>query len=534
MIYHNPLSSLGEKILNRVLLDTEPGDKFLLSIIDPDTFEKLKEETGGGDSRQVEKALKSTAELYCLLDDYSVISIALLQVSLVYDSNREDISDAFYPKMKEYYPNLNEDHDVQRYFENIQEPLWERARDIFEKKGRTLLIPKPKTGSGRYVQFPKSQQLIRWNELVGYADKFIKAKLDPYQILSFDDFCDKIDIGYEYQCTPEENEAIRKIIFSFYNRWDGRKTDEIKMQRFSAQDSRTKITIHDNIKSEITLKLIYEKIHIYKNGHGISEQNLQQHINKPIIPFVFDDEYIDWIYTIKSLQVTDKLLVLVNKSHGINAVCFEKMRHDFLETNYFDVYIFEECNNEVAKFANLMLAKKEIYEIIGGIKSHGDNNFANNILGSWYDFALPKIKIVLPSSVRVFIDSREIIVNNNCVDLSDLILKENNAKFPLESGEHSFKCTDISPAYFFVEENKINNKTGINHGWKIASNDFRPVSQSENPDIVGLKIIKSNSFNANTELRPFLIRNEILQNRPIEWLLSEKATKIELRRKYGY
>jgi hypothetical protein len=62
MSAHDLLVALGKKIFQRIIEDTNPGDEFLLSLIDPATFDKLKEETG--DLQQVENALKSTGRDY--------------------------------------------------------------------------------------------------------------------------------------------------------------------------------------------------------------------------------------------------------------------------------------------------------------------------------------------------------------------------------------------------------------------------------------------------------------------------------------
>jgi hypothetical protein len=90
------LSALGKNIFNRIIDDTNPGDEFLLSIIDPDTFDKLKEETG--DRQQVENALKSTGRMYSIPDDYIAISVAVLQVSLIY-SETNITDDSFYSRI---------------------------------------------------------------------------------------------------------------------------------------------------------------------------------------------------------------------------------------------------------------------------------------------------------------------------------------------------------------------------------------------------------------------------------------------------
>jgi hypothetical protein len=482
---HDLLTILGENIFDRIIEDTNPGDEFLLSIIDPDTFDKLKEEIG--DSQQVENALKSTGRLYNVPDDYTAISVALLQASLIYfEINITD--DSFYSKMKNYYPNLNENSDVQRYFEDIQEPLWGKVKSTFVREKRYLRIPQRKKGSGRYVQFPKSQQLIRWRELAEYADKFIKIKLEPGRILSLEDFCSMVHIEYMDDLSHEENEIIQKIVFSFYNKWDGRPSDEIRIKRFKAESE----TTLKHPEKEITISLNYEELCIYSSGHKISESELVKIFSDElVIPFVFDEDYQDWRYTNKVLQSNDGLLVLVNKSYKKYPDIFEKMKSDCLETNHFHVFIFKEIDNEISNFVKLDFDKKEIYTIIGGIKVNTKYNFVNNVLGCWYDSAFPKIKINLPLVTSVFIDSNEILVDKGQIDLSNLVLKEAKKKYPLPAGKHTLKCSGVSPAYFYIEECKANANIAINRGWIISSADLRPARNNEKPNIIGLKLLNS-------------------------------------------
>jgi hypothetical protein len=212
---------------------------------------------------------------------------------------------------------------------------------------------------------------------------------------------------------------------------------------------------------------------------------------------------------------------------------FENKKCADLEMKYFHIYIFEsrDMDDEVAIFFNLDFDKREIYTIIGGIKVRGNNK--NNVVGYWYDFALPRIKINLPSSTQMFIDSNEIVADKNQIDLSNLLLKNGNERYQLVSGKHSFKCPGVSPAYFFIEECKAATNTSLNHGWIITSDNLRPVKNGEKPNVIGLKIKKPEEITNDTNLRPFLNRIEYLQNRPLERLINGKLKTIEKRRNHG-
>jgi hypothetical protein len=526
------LSALGQNIFNRIIEDTNPGDEFLLSIIDPVTFRELEEETG--DIEKVDKALKSTGRLYGVInDDYVSVTVAMLQVILIY-SETNITDDSFYSKMKSFYPNLRENQDVLQYFKDSQEALWESVRKLFEGKKLYLRIPPCKSGSGRYVQFPKSQQLIRWRELVEYADKFRRLNLAPNQIFAFDDFCNKVDIPDDYQFSQEENEAIKKIIFSFYNKWDGRPSDEIRSQRFKTQNSNRGGINRTSSVSEITVEFNYEAVDILMGGHKISENGLlNKFVNEPVIPFFFNEEYSDYEYAAKTLHNKDRLLVLVNERLCKTPLDnFKKNECDDLKMKHFRIFLFESCNIEIAMFVNLNFAKNEIYTIIGGITVAGNRHLSSNVIGCWYNFALPRIKINLLSTTRVFIDSRELIIEKNQVDLSNLILKESGEKCPLESGEHSFKCTGVSPAYFVIQDAKPNTAAAINQGWIITANELRPIRKGEKPCMIGLTV-KNHYVPENANMRPFLSRIDHLKNGPLKPALNAKIRMLEWRKNYG-
>jgi len=528
MGFYELLESLGKKIYNRILEDTSPEDVFLLSIIDPDTFMELQKEVTSN-LQEMEKTLKGTGTFRerFLSNNYIAVTIATLQVWLVYDVDYDKVDDSFYRKMKKYYAsNLVEDQDVREYFKNIkQEDLWERVRRFFEKEARYLRIPprKPKGVSGRYTQFPKSQQIIRWNEVIKYADTFRGLKLEPYQILSLGDFCDRVHIDNRYRFKPEEYEAIRKIVFSFYNKWDGRSTTEIKAQRKSVQNRQHGQVMGRSANPEIVIKIENDVMRVFVDDKKKSGKYLfNMFPQKRALPFIFDEYYEDWTEIRKRLKRKDKVLVLINKSYPVGNY-FRDHRYDDLKLECFHVYIFDNCNSRIAEFADLKFDNNEIYTIIGGVSGRSSYNANANVLGIWYDFALPKIKINLPPLANVYIDSKEVAVEKNQINL---------AKCSLPVGWHSFKCKDISPVYFYVAGATANDTVELNSGWLVSSIDMRQIKHDETPSIIGLDVLKPNK--ATTPMRPFLSQMKYLQKRLSEQRLSRKIQAIETRRYYGY
>jgi hypothetical protein len=526
------LSKLGQNIFNYFIENTNPGEPFLL-LIDPMEYQNIKENTGN--IKDVDHALKLTGYLSNVPNDYISIAVANLQVQLIYDIDVRNIDDSFYSVMKNYYSNLVEDHNVYLYFRGFQENLWANVALVFSRKNRCLEIPPKKEGSGRYVQFPKSQRLITYNELIGYADNFLRISLEPHQIISFYDFCKKLYLPFNYSFTNEQNEIIKKIIFAFYNKWNGSSTNEIRKQKQRSKSpllfSKNRIDVTEN-KLELTIRFENERM-VYRFGKNtITEQELKNHFkNKSVLSFLYDDEYEDWLYTIRPLHSRNRLLVLVDKLARRNTDKYKLL----FSTEYYTVYHFDCCDNNVASFTGLSFVTKEYFTIIGGIRIVNWYHFRNDVLGAWYDFALPKIRVDLGIDTQVFIDSKEIIIVDGCIDLDNLVLKENNKNWKLEprDKEYALKCSDLSPVYFSIKAPKSCSDIDLNRGWKISLDSLRPIKQDEIPDMAGLLINSSFYIRKEGGLRPFLHKKEYLQNRISHRGLDEWIVNLEKRSLYG-
>lgn len=527
------LSKLGRNVFNYFIENTNPGEPFLL-LIEPMEYQNIKENTGN--IKDVEHALKSTGHLSYAPNDYISIAVANLQVQLIYDIALKNIDDSFYSVMKNYYPNLIEDSDVYLYFREFQESLWAKVKLVFSRENRYLEIPPQKEGHGRYVQFPKSQRLITYTELISYADKFLRLSLESHQIISFHDFCKKVYLPFNYHFTNKQNEIIKKIIFSFYSKWDGSSTDEIKKSKQRSKSyplfSENRMNLTEN-RLELTIRFENERM-IYRSGRDIiPEQELKNHFkNKPILSFLYDDEYDDWVYTIRPLHSRDRLLVLVDKSARWNKDRYKSL----FSTNYYTVYHFESCDNNTASFAGLSFITKEYFTIIGGIRVvNCYHHFRNDVLGAWYDFALPKIRINLDVEIQIFIDSKEIVISDGCIDMDNLTLKENGKNWKLEprDKEYSLKCSDLTPVYFSIKAPEFSNNIDLKKGWKISPDSLRPIKLDEIPDMAGLLINSSFYIREEGTLRPFLHKDEYLQNRISHIGLNGWITNLETRRSYG-
>lgn len=531
------LIRLGRKIYNHFLQETSPGAPFLL-IIEPTEYEKIKKEVTGNIT-DVDNALKSTGSLNCVpSSNYISIAVANFQVQWIYNIAVNQINDGFYTAVKKYYQYLSKNTDILSYFEKFQEEMWEKVRDIFAKENRELKIPERKGPvSGRYVQYPKSQRLITWKELSKYADVFLKTNLEPNQVLPFSDFCEMVRIEYNHNFDSEQNLILKKIVFSFYCNWDGSSTEELRIPKGKKSQKKFYINRAEVLKNNrfpLRVETENKKLVFYDNEIKVSEQDVNRKFkNEHVLSFLYDDKYQDWIHTTRPLSPESSLLVLVEKSHYWDATKFK--RHFYTKLGLYDVYRFETCNKEIADFAKLRFEiKKEYFKIIGGIRAINCYHYRNDVLGAWYDFALPKIKLNFKDNTRIFIDSKEIIAGNNFLDLANLTFKENyEKKLEPREKEYSLKCTDLPPVYFRIESSESKNIEPVQKGWKISANSMRPIKPEESPDFIGLLSNFPQISHSEKSLRPFLSKSDYLHNRLSNVRLNESINRLEKRRIYG-
>ncbi|OYU56920.1 MAG: hypothetical protein CFE25_06760 [Chitinophagaceae bacterium BSSC1] len=113
----------------------------------------------------------------------------------------------------------------------IQEIIWEDAKSYFNKKHSLILKLPPKTFyAGRFVQYPKSQCLLKFEDLkritIFFSEEFKVHELLPYNYFKniIETNLTNIDIsniGLNKLLDAEYSEDCFKQIFNFYISWDG-------------------------------------------------------------------------------------------------------------------------------------------------------------------------------------------------------------------------------------------------------------------------------------------------------------------------
>jgi hypothetical protein len=528
------LTGFGKIVSDHFLAQTLPGCTFLLAI-DSETFQALKDKVGSS----IERALKSTGwdGSSIVRNEWICVAVTALQVTLIYDMDNIG-DDSFYDCLKNYY-GFPDNQAVLNYLKDscrdgkFQEILWGKAKEHFKKKNRILVIPPPKNGSGRYVQYPKSQMVISNRQIIDFADKFERLKLSPYMIFSFKDFSERVFSKHpvanlkpiEGTAYTDRERIAQTLVFSFYCQWDGRSSGEIRNKKPRNAISKTNRLRE---KTEIFIQERDSKLYFRQNGKKVSiKTEIYFHelfSSQLTASFVYDEEYDDWQYhSSKQINKTDRVLILVLKKVHQNNWYIEKKRDDLSSDEIFYVFIFDECNEDIADYIGFKFIDN-IFIVQGGIKAKSDVGHRADFLGTFYNFALPKIRIAQGDYKQIFIDSESITIENNKIDLDCL---------ELSPGEHSIKCWDTTPAFFVIEMLRSRDAVDIVSGWIISSKNFYPADSIEYSRIHGLIFDFPEEENNIPYLRPFLSQQERLERNSSITLIDRKIENIEQRRRYG-
>lgn len=186
-------------------------------------------------------------------------------------------------------------------FHPKQERLWEDVKNLLLKQcGLKLQIPTPTNYSGRYVQYPRKQQLFSMREYNHYESKFRLFGLSHNQTYSYYDFSSRVFSRYSSVCTNEYlrsfdkvrfEDIARKVVFYCFCNWVEK---EIRKRTSSPISNQKTQTIQNRYSVQIDVdKKVFNLI---KNGKRITsfKSEITSIINSP---FLFDEIFGDWNMT---------------------------------------------------------------------------------------------------------------------------------------------------------------------------------------------------------------------------------------------
>lgn len=191
-------------------------------------------------------------------------------------------------------------------WEPKQEALWKKTKDFLEKQCNLhLCIPSQKYYAGRYVQYPRSQQLFTTRDLEAYNQQFEKLGLSHEESYDFEYFSSLMFSGGKNVCTCQAllnlaknqlEEIARKIVFYCFCNWMEK---EVRKRGAYNTNKTRKTSEQDQVT--IRLNTSERKFSLYLNG---KKQLKYDCIQEKILekPFIYMEAYGDWCLTKKVAQ----------------------------------------------------------------------------------------------------------------------------------------------------------------------------------------------------------------------------------------
>lgn len=221
----NVLSNIG-KLLAQYYLDLYCDSHLVSLFIDKLTFEDICRTSGLGINDCLGYIHAKFPSISVAKDSYQSLALVAFQIMVSNDVNNNGV----YDKLRAEIPSLKGVDNttlMKWYFEDGQDQIWATVNKFFVSKKKEIYnFPVGRQyGSGRYVRYPISQQLLPTRQIIQYADKF-RQVLDPHMPYTFEEFKRRIKFNWNH-----DNELVKHLIFSFYQTWDGQSSQDYISRR---------------------------------------------------------------------------------------------------------------------------------------------------------------------------------------------------------------------------------------------------------------------------------------------------------------
>lgn len=351
-----------------------------------------------------------------------------------------------------------------------QEQLWIRTKDFLEKKCNLLLcIPKQTTHSGRYVQFPRKQQLFSMREYNKYDSRFKKLGISHEETYTYKQFSERVFNVYESVCTNKFlndldkrhfEKTAREVIFYCFCNWIERETRK--------RETSGRIVKNKN-PQRFFIQLDVEKRYFTirgENNQDINENKVETLLRKP---FVYDEVFGDWIQS-NTVTKEDAFGICIPKREVDAYWFFLQFGSEFSSKQCQTIRFFVFSSKAWNKIPlNWKKPLKSGNFFVGGIKDEE---------GSWIPGLLPFVARDKESDKNYFyLDSKKKEFDSDFFDLNSC---------NLTSGLHFVKLPDRSAAFLRISSHRPVVET--ERGWSWGNNSASFCSTSENWLISGLNI----------------------------------------------
>lgn len=322
-----------------------------------------------------------------------------------------------------------------------QEGLWISVKTYLKKHcGLDLQIPDQTKNSGRYVQYPRKQQLFSMGRYNYYERAFKNYGISHERIYTYKDFAERVFNNSTSVCSNEylinfdrkRFEAIaRYVIFYCFCNWaerEIRKYHKTPHKNIASQKSQ---------KAEVyTIKLDLEnkRFKLFLNNLQIS--NFEGHKLSLIeSPFEYDDVFGDWVMTSRVAKDSDfGVCIRAEDERRFSSYLRGGVKYTFETDSSIYFYKLPKSNWRIipSGWKQIDSYRKRL---VGGLKDES---------GAWIQGLLPLVEMDNGSPKRhFFFDSVRIDFKSKYYDL--------NSKKILP-GIHIIKFPDSVPIPFYVSE----------------------------------------------------------------------------------
>ena len=330
-------------------------------------------------------------------------------------------------------------NDLQQWMASYQENIWLSLYKWCDSHYFQITKCKPRTGTGRYVQFPVNQALRVFNEedLFYIARAFVDKHLYPGEDISEMDFwriISKHSISKYFQTRHAYDVVANSVsdddyysqIYNYYLRWNGKYKFREKIVRTDPSLSEVFAYLTDDLN---TIELRNEQLQLlhYFSSEQMNYKIIQKHFpfkREGLMLFKRDDVYENRWQEVRYIDANETDYSKESGNYGI-VVCFRNAASSTWE------YKLKRCEilfeNQFIVIYKLIrrvstedfFSEERPYELFGGLK------IARN---TYLKGAPPILRLLKPS--MVWIDGKA--VNENAID-GDYSLNH------LEAGSHYVK-----------------------------------------------------------------------------------------------
>ena len=454
------LIKFGKAVLDEMTQIFAKGSNVVIPF-DPDSVKDICS-IHGLDYNEVAESFKTEFRRCRAIDFYFSLACCTFQVMIAYDCLATGVR-AYNYKLAKFlrFPlDGSWEHELGLIYSEVgfsdnkakkQEELWENAQKLLKANGLNLWIPNRGNNTGRYVQYPLKQRIIKRSTLKEYIGKFKnRFSQSADSSYSFDDFSSKLfnDIDFLYYDGHKENQTglskaeayniARRIIFYCYCNWV-----EHEIQKRGQSKKKE--------KDPYKVKLKDDKFNLFKNDKEVKTAS----VTVPLRPFTYDETYNEWLLSYSDLDPTDNITlgVLLDRS---------QWKNNSLLTGA--PYFEWSCSADLRFYINpekfIERRKKEWFKrenikFVGGVK---DND------GRWILSLLPTVTNIT--------EQNSIIIDHKSYSLSDGSFDLNSISDTMGEGVHFIKLFDRAPISFWTVAPGKSDSIQAGWTWKRRKADF--------------------------------------------------------------